>query len=277
MKSFKIALCQILPSFDVNGSVRHAIDMIRQAADNGAQVIALPEIFYYPYDLNKIKQIVGKEDIYLNLLTEEAKKNRVYLSTGSMAVARGNSIFNMSHMIDPEGVIVGEYSKCHLYDASPGGIDIRESAVFTAGNSISVVDTDLGSLGSMICYDIRFPEMARLYALAGVELLFVPSVFNTVTGAAHWHTMMKARAIENQIFIAATSQARNPASPYAAYGHSLVVTPWGDIVCEAEENEQIIYYTFEPEIMEKSRTRLPLLSHRRNDLYSLTYKGEVQE
>jgi omega-amidase len=179
-------------------------------------------------------------------------------------------------LISPEGSILGEYSKCHLYDAKPGNVDIWESAVFTAGNSIAVVKTDLGVLGIMICYDIRFPEMARLYALAGVELLFVPSVFNSVTGAAHWHTMMKARAIENQIFIAAASQARNQASPYAAYGHSLVVTPWGDIACEAQENEQIIYYTLEPEILEESRNRLPLLSHRRNDLYSLNYKGVVQ-
>jgi predicted amidohydrolase len=250
------------------------MEMIRQAAGNGAQVIALPEIFYYPYDLNKIKQIVGKEDLYLDLLTGEAKKNNVYLSTGSMAVACGESIFNMSHMIGPEGCVLGEYSKSHLYDANPGGTEIRESAVFTPGNSILVVKTDLGVMGIMICYDIRFPELARLYALAGVEILFVPSVFNAVTGAAHWHTMMKARAIENQIFIAATSQARNSSSPYTAYGHSLVVTPWGDIACEAGENEQIIYYTLEPEIMEKSRNRLPLLSHRRTDLYSINYNGD---
>ena len=263
MKSFKIAQCQIEPSFDVDDSVQHAIDMIRRAAENGAQVVTLPEIFYFPYDLTKIKKIVGKENEYLNLLVEEAKRSKVFLSTGSMAVARGGSLFNMSHLIGPDGTILGEYSKCHLYDANINGVDIRESAVFTAGNSISTIKTDLCVFGIMICYDIRFPELARLYALAGVELLFVPSVFNTVTGAAHWHTMMKARAIENQIFIAATSQARNPVSHYAAYGHSLVVSPWGDVVCEAQESEQIIYYTVSPEIMQKSRARLPLLSHRR--------------
>jgi len=269
MGSCKAALCQIEPAFDVDATVKHALGMIREAAGNGAEIVALPEMFYYPYSLDKIRSIVGKEDEFLGKLAEIAKEFKLYLSTGSMAFMRDNRLYNMSHLIGPDGVVLGEYTKCHLYDAHLNGTDICESSLFTPGNMLTVIDTPLCTIGIMICYDIRFPEFSRLYALENVDLLLVPSVFNTITGSAHWHTVMCGRAIENQFFIAATSQARKLTSSYKAYGHSMVVGPWGEICGEAGEAEQIVYADIDLSLIENAKKKLPLLSHRREDIYNL--------
>jgi len=270
MKNIKIALCQIKPASDTDNTVEHALEMIQTSAENGADIVTFPEMFYYPYDLSKIRNIVGKENEYLQMLASAAQKHGVYLSTGSMAFSDGEKLYNRSHLIAPDGKILGEYSKCHLFEAKISGVAISESGVFTRGNSLAVIDTPLCKIGIMICFDIRFPEMARLYALDGVELLLVPSVFNNVTGAAHWHTMLRGRAIENQFFVAAASQARNPDSSYCAYGHSMVVGPWGEIIGEALEGEEIVYCTIDKSLIEESKNKLQLLNHRRDDIYNLS-------
>lgn len=259
-----------MPDFDLQVSVLHAIELIQKAAENGAKLISLPEMFYSPYVLNSFSRIQHKEEYYLSLLKDAACKNKVFLCSGSMAVQRDNQLYNMSHLIGPDGTIIGEYCKCHLFDANIGGKSYRESSVFSAGDNICVVKTELGTIGIMICYDIRFPEFARLYSLSGVEILLVPSVFNQKTGDAHWHTLMKTRAIENQFFVMGISQARNSDSPYQAYGHSLAADPWGDILCEAKEGEEIIYCDLDPDALLISKEKLPLIAHRRKDIYNLS-------
>lgn len=266
---FKAALCQIEPSFDTNQSMDHAEEMIATAITADAKMICLPEMFYYPYSLDKIKEIHGKEHLYLERFTQIARQNEICISTGSMAVERNGKLYNMSHFITPDGSIAGEYSKCHLYDARLVALQVSESLVFTKGEGITVVDSPLGKIGIMICYDIRFPEFARLYALEGIDILLIPSVFNAITGSAHWSTMVRSRAIENQFFVLATSQARIPSAPYAAYGHSMVCDPWGEVLCEAQEREQIVYADIDLSCREQTKNRLPLLSHRRTDLYNL--------
>jgi omega-amidase len=268
MKSFKIGICQIQPKFNINDTVQHALEMIWRAAESGSSLVVLPEMFYYPYDLKKIKSIVGKEDEVLSLLMSAAKKFNVFLSTGSMAFMRNDQLYNMSHLLGPDGTVLGEYSKCHLYDVNLKNFSVSESSVFSPGNSISVINTELGVFGILICYDIRFPEFASLYAASGAEILLVPSVFNKQTGSAHWHIMMRARAIENQCFLIATSQAAHPDASYSAYGHSLAVSPWGDILTEATDNEEIVYCTIDPIVLEETRRRLPLLTHKRTELYN---------
>jgi predicted amidohydrolase len=132
-----------------------------------------------------------------------------------------------------------------------------------------VVKTPLGNIGILICYDIRFPEMARTLALKGAEIIIVPAAFNAVTGPAHWHIMFRARAIENQVFILAASQARVPDAVYETYGHSMVVDPWGLIISEAGEEEAIVHAQLKTDVIENTRKNLPLLSQRRPELYNL--------
>ncbi len=266
---FKAALCQIVPSFDTDQSMIHASEMITEAAESGAKLICLPEMFYHPYSLDKIKGIHGKENCYLETFTRIARQKEICINTGSMVVERNGMLYNMSHLITPDGFIAGEYSKCHLYDARIAGLQVSESTVFTKGHGITIVNTQFGKIGIMICYDIRFPEFSRLYALEGVDILLIPSVFNVITGSAHWTTMVRSRAIENQFFVLATSQGRIPSTSYAAYGHSMACDPWGEILCEAQEREEIVYAEIDLSCIEQTRNKLPFLSHRRTDLYNL--------
>jgi predicted amidohydrolase len=263
----KIALCQNIPENDTSQSVNRVLNMIDEAAGNGADLIALPEMFYCPYNLNSISTICGNEDAYIELLKASALKNSIYLCTGTMAVAENDCLYNRSFLVDPNGDIVGKYDKCHLYDVNLPGLKVQESSVFTRGESVLVIKTPFATIGIMVCYDIRFPEFARKYALAGVDVLLVPSVFNEITGAAHWHVLMRGRAIENQIFIAAISQGLFSGTSYKAFGHSLVVSPWGDILAEGLRGEEIVYSIIDVDTIKSVREKLPLLAHRRPEMY----------
>ena len=241
--------------------------MIARAAKNKAGLVMLPEIFFYPYEINELKKIAEENNETIVKLQETAKENKIYLCTGSIAVKIKNRIYNKSYLIDPEGKIIYDYSKSHLFDVDLPHLNVQESSVFYPGNKLSLVTTGLGNIGILICYDIRFPEAARKLTLSGAELILVPAAFNNITGPAHWHAMFRARAIENQVYIAAASPARNNNSKYKAYGHSMIVNPWGKIISEAREKEKIIYADIRPDVLKEVREELPLLKHRRKELY----------
>lgn len=266
MKPFRVALCQIAPFRDWEKSVAHAFSMIDEAAAGGAAVVALPELFYLPYELGLIKK-TGDMSRLLPEFSKSAVKNSIYICTGSIAVKCASGLQNTSFLIDPTGKTILRYSKCHLFDVQLEKVNARESAVFTRGDQIASAETPLGSLGVLICYDIRFPEMARRIALCGAELLFAPAAFNAITGAAHWHLLHRARAVENQMFVAAISPARCSDSSFVVYGHSMIISPWGDILAEAGEQEEIVFADLDPQILSDTRKQMPVFSHRRPDLY----------
>ncbi|HEX2958082.1 MAG TPA: carbon-nitrogen hydrolase family protein [Chitinispirillaceae bacterium] len=271
MKSSKIALCQLIPDYDKHVSLGRARDMIGKAAAENAELAILPEMFYHPYEILAILKKIGDEDAILEELTDCARSNCINVCTGSMAVRQDGKVYNRSYLIDTGGNVVLKYDKCHLFDVNLPQLRARESLVFTPGSEAPVVETTLGKIGIVICYDIRFPELVRSLTLKGAELLIVPAVFNNITGPAHWSIMMRARAIENQIFLAAVSQGRNVASSYSSYGHSMAVSPWGDVLCEASDDGGIIYAQIDAETLIQTRSRLPLLEHRRDDLYQKLY------
>ena len=291
MKKFKLAVCQNKPGFDKEKNVSRAIKMIETAADNGAELITLPEIFYYPYELASIKKIAEtKNGPTLSALKDCARRCKVYLCTGSIAEISNNTgnikqpaklttkssvskrrrkpiTTNTSYLLGPQGKILLKHDKCHMFDVSLDKLKCCESAVFSPGNKTDLADTPLGKIGILICYDIRFPEMARKLALMGMDILLVPAAFNSITGPAHWQTIFRTRAIENQVFVAAASSALNPKAVYKAYGHSMIISPWGNILAETGQKEDIIYADIDPRILKDTRRRLPLLKHRREDLY----------
>jgi predicted amidohydrolase len=274
MQDIKAAICQNKPGYDKRENINHACAMIDDAARNGAKLITLSEIFYHPYDLNAIKRIADTDSVTLDILREQASKNSVYLCTGSMAVKKDSGVGNTAYLISPSGEILLEYSKSHLFDVELNGRQFRESSFISAGNSLKVAETPIGNIGILICYDIRFPETARSLALKGVEIIIVPAAFNTVTGPAHWNILFRARAIENQVYILAGSQARIEGSVYEAYGHSMTVDPWGEILCEAGEDESVIYSNLSASRISRVRNDLPLLSQRRPELYDIIAKKE---
>ncbi len=171
--------------------------------------------------------------------------------------------------IRQEWQILDVHRKMHLFDVDIPDIEFKESETITAGNRVTVVDTDLIKIGVAICYDIRFPELFRLMALKNADIMVVPGAFNMTTGPAHWKTTVRARAIDNQIYVAAASPARNNDLSYVAYGHSLIVDPWGKVIGEAGYGEEIIYATIDISYIKDVREELPLLKNRRTDIYEL--------
>ena len=262
-----MALCQIKPLRDKEKSIARALEMIEEAAGNGAELVMLPEIFYHPYELKSIPGLADDGRSSIDPLRELAAKLGIHICSGSVAVRENDSNFNRAYLIGPTGDILLEHSKCHLFDVDFKELRTRESKVFAPGNSLRTADTGLGKIGMLICYDIRFPEAARKLALQGAEIILVPAAFNDITGPAHWHMTFRTRAVENQLYIAAASPARDNKAIYKAYGHSMSVDPWGNILSEAGEDEEIVYGLFDPEFLAEVRNKLPLLKHRREDIY----------
>lgn len=269
MKSFTIALIQNIPDYDTDKSINRAFEMVEEAARCGAALVSLPEMFYHPFELDRLSVLAEYEEVLKVRFSEVARKHSIYLCTGSF-VCRGDegALYNRSFTYAPDGSLLYQYSKCHLFDVALGKMQVKESALFAGGAEIGSVDTDIGRLSTLICYDIRFPEIARKVALQGTEVLIVPAVFNQVTGPVHWELFMRCRAVENQLFLAAVSQGKNSKSAYQSYGHSMVVTPWGEILAQAGEGEEIIYAHIDKKILEETRRRLPLLENRRTDIYN---------
>ncbi|MBB6214132.1 putative amidohydrolase [Anaerosolibacter carboniphilus] len=271
---FKIAICQMMVTEDKEKNVEKAESMIREAAEKGAKVVVLPEMFNCPYE-NKYFPLYaetypGKTTERLSLLTSEME---IYLVAGSIPEQEGDIIYNTSFIFGPKGKLIGRHRKMHLFDIDvEGKIRFKESDTLGYGEDITVVDTDFGKMGVAICYDMRFPELMRLMALEGAEVIIVPAAFNMTTGPAHWDITIKARALDNQVYFVAASPARNMEASYHAYGHSSIVSPWGDVIAQANAQETILYGEIDLELVKKVRRELPLLQHRRTTLYDVVKK-----
>lgn len=266
----KIALCQTKVFSGKDVSLRNAVERITEASQNGAEIISLPEMFNCPYSNDKFA-LYGeyeKESRTLQILKETCKKEKVYLVAGSIPELEDDKIYNTSYVIDPGGRIIGKHRKLHLFDVDiENGVKFFESDTITKGNEIVVIDTVYCRIGLCICYDIRFPELIRNLVLRGAKLIFVPAAFNMTTGPAHWELLFRARALDNQIYIAGISPARDCDGSYKPYGNSLVVDPWGRITARAGIEDEIIYSMIDLQYEEKVRNELPLLKHRRPELY----------
>jgi omega-amidase len=270
-KYFRIALCQMQVVDDKKKNNVRAVRMIKEAGKT-ADLVILPEMFNCPYDIDKFPKYAEEyhKSTSLSEVSRSAKKAGVYLVAGSIPEREGKHVYNSSFFFNPQGEIIGSYRKMHLFDIDvPGEIRFKESATLSAGDQLSVVETDLGKIGICICYDLRFPELLRLMTLQGAQLIVVPGAFNLTTGPVHWEPLIQVRAVDNQVYMAAASPARDETASYVAYGHSMVVDPWGTVLAEAGTFEEIIYSEIDLSYLEKVREDLPLLRNRRTDLYQL--------
>ncbi|MGI6778013.1 MAG: carbon-nitrogen hydrolase family protein [Acetivibrionales bacterium] len=273
--SFTIALCQTRVVDDKHKNINNAVARIEEAAQNGAELVALPEIFNCPYQKELFADYAESIDSgeTIKRISDTAKKLGTYIVAGSIPETDEGKIYNTSITFDNKGRIIAKYRKVHLFNIDiPGKIVFKESEVLSQGNDITVINTELCKIGIAICYDIRFPEQMRLLALSGAELIVIPAAFNMITGQAHWELLIRTRAIDNQVYVAAVSPARNENAAYIAYGNSMVADPWGNVIAKADEKEGIIYALIDLDIVKKTRTELPLLKHRRNDVYKLMTK-----
>jgi predicted amidohydrolase len=270
------AICQMKVIADKDKNLQKAGEMIQASAAKGADLVVLPEIFNGPYDSQLFASFAetfpGKTTEFI---ANCARQNQVHIVGGSIAEkGEEGKIFNTCYTFNKEGALIGKHRKIHLFDIDvPGKIKFQESATLSPGDSITVIDFQDIRLGVMICYDVRFAELARAMALEGAKIIVIPAAFNTTTGPVHWETTMRSRAIDNQLFVIAASPARNPEASYQAWGHSMVVNPWGTIISEADRDEEIIFAELDLSEVDKVREELPLLKHRRLDIYKLDYKN----
>jgi len=188
-----------------------------------------------------------------------------------MPEAEKGKLYNTCFVFNEKGEPIAKHRKMHLFDIDvEGGQRFKESDTFTAGNSVTVFDCRLGRFGVMVCFDIRFVELSRLMALDGAEAIFVPAAFNMTTGPAHWELSFRQRAVDNQLFMAGCAPARDEKGSYVSYGHSIVTDPWGTVIAEADEKEQILYADLDMNDVSRIRSQLPILSARRTDVYSIS-------
>ena len=275
MAVFQLAVCQLNVAENKRKNIDRAAEMVRSAADNGARMVVLPEMFNCPYQTKLFPEyaehFAGGETT--SMLREVAREKQIYLVGGSIPEKDGDQVYNSSFTFGPKGDLLGSYRKMHLFDVDlPGGPRVQESSTLDYGHGLTIFDTEWCRVGIVICFDVRFPELIRLLALQGVQLVVIPAAFNTTSGPAHWEMTMRTRAVDNQVYVAAASPARDPETGYVVYGHSVIVEPWGEVVAEAGEGEETITAEIDIERVKKVRQQIPLLNLRRRDLYDLQWK-----
>ena len=244
--------------------------LMEEKKDEKPDLVTLGEMFNCPYETPNFPVYAEKEGgeswtVCRNL----ARKYGVYLSAGSMPeVDDAGMVYNTAYVFDREGRQIAKHRKAHLFDIDiEGGQSFKESDTLTAGDSCTVFDTEFGRMGICICFDIRFPELSRMMAVKGAKVILTPAAFNMTTGPAHWDLTFRARALDNQCYFVGTSLARDDNAGYLSWGHSLLVSPWGDIMAQMDEREGCLINEIDLAYVEKIRRELPLLKARRTDIY----------
>jgi predicted amidohydrolase len=240
-------------------------------ASREADVLALPEYFnFLGPDGDMFRQAETSDGVSISMLREIAASRRRYIVGGSIAERFSETkCRNTTFVIGPDGSIIGSYSKIHMFDISlKNGDQYRESDRVTPGDRILNLDTNFGRWGFTICYDLRFPEIYRALVMDGAKLVFVPSAFTMTTGRDHWEALLRCRAIENQVYVAAPAQVDSHQGRMC-YGRSMIVDPWGTVTAQASDTEGVIYADISMDYLENVRSRIPCLEHSRMDLFSV--------
>ena len=273
MKKFNIATCQMNVVDDKETNVEHAIHLINEASGN-AELITLPEMFNTPYYNAKFIENAEKEknSFTLDAMCETANENDVYIQSGSIAELENEKIYNSAYLIDNNGKIIGKHRKMHMFDIDTATMKFTESDTLSPGNNITTIKTPFANISIAICYDIRFSEMWTLMNKNNSEIILLPGAFNRTTGPLHWETLIRARAIDNQAYVVATSPSQVENPYYIAWGHSMIVDPWGKILSQAHEKEEILYATLTPDSMNTVREQIPILKNKREDIYETILK-----
>jgi predicted amidohydrolase len=266
---FRVGLVQMRAGRDIQENLSEADAFIREAAKRGAQYIQTPEnTLLMETDAARLLEKIAPEEATEGLahFSELAKTLKVWLHIGAIAIKVGEtSAVNRAYLFAPNGDIVLRYDKIHMFDVNlPSGETYRESATFVPGKTAYVTHLPWGPLGVATCYDIRFPEQYKALARAGAKFLTAPSAFTKVTGEKHWHILLRARAIENGCFLFAAAQGGRHANGRTTFGHSLVLSPWGDILAEAGTDPCVITADIDVGEIDRVRARIPVLDHTRD-------------
>lgn len=266
-----VAVAQMNSGADKEANIASALELVDRGAAAGARLVALPEVWAYlgPDEGNRpsAESIPGP---ITDHLVKRAQRHGIYIHGGSiLEVAAGNpGMYNTAFLIDPNGNLIAKYRKIHMFDVDlAGGESYRESATVTPGDEIVVAEIDGIPVGFATCYDLRFPELFRILALRGVKVIVLPAAFTMTTGKDHWETLIRARAIENQVYMVATAQwGMHPPGDWC-YGRSMIVDPWGTVVATAPDGVGVTSAVIQPSRVETVRRQVPSLANRRPEAY----------
>lgn len=267
-RRFRAGLVQLRSGRSVTPNLDKAEGLIRRAAKGGAIYVQTPEntgLMELSPRLVVEAAETEERSTPLARLRALARELGIFLHIGSLAIKLDETrVANRSYVIDPEGRVAARYDKLHMFDVDlPGGESYRESQFFRPGEKAVVADLPFGRLGLSICYDLRFPALYRALALAGAEFIAVPSAFTKQTGEAHWRVLIRARAIETGAFVLAATQGGLHENGRATYGHSLIVSPWGEVLAEGGEDPCVVFADIDLAASEEARARIPALKHGR--------------
>lgn len=272
--TLRVGLTQLNCGDDPAANLPRTQGLIAQAADQGAALVATPEVTNI-VSTSRSHQIEvlhhESDDPTLQALREQAKALGIWLLIGSLALKTGDPdgrFANRSFLIDPSGTITARYDKIHMFDVVVSETEsYRESAGYRPGQAACLAQTPFATLGMTICYDMRFPALYRQLAQAGAGILTAPSAFSPITGAAHWHSLLRARAIETGSFVIAPAQTGDHAishgRPRSTYGHSLVIDPWGTVLLDAGTDVGAHVVDLDLSLIDSTREKIPSLTHDR--------------
>ena len=242
------------------------VELLLRGVQEG-DLVLLPENFALfstnRHTLNAAEQIgTGQIQDFLSI---QAKLHRCYLVAGSLPLRQNDKIYSSSMAYDPEGHLIGTYNKLHLFDVDieDGVGSYRESDLYSQGDELVLFDTPLGRVGMAICYDLRFPELFSELRRKGADILLLPAAFTKVTGEVHWLPLLQARAIENQCYIMASNQGGKHENGRQTWGHSMIISPWGEVLAEHNEGAAVIHASVDKKTQSKIRTRMPIIKHQR--------------
>ena len=270
----RVALIQMSVTADKEKNIAAACQYIRQAAEHGADMAVLPEMFCCPYD-NGCFRAYGEEagGPAQTALSKAAAELGLYVVGGSLPELEGGRVYNTSYVYGRRGELLAKHRKVHLFDIDvEDGQRFMESDTLSPGDQITTFDTEFGPMGLCICFDLRFEELSRCMCLRGCQAIVVPAAFNMTTGPVHWELLFRQRAVDNQCFTLGCAPARDEQGSYVAYGNSIAVDPWGAVLCRAGAEETTLYADLDVERLEAVRAQLPILSARRTDLYEVREK-----
>ena len=278
---FKAACIQLRSTQSVSENIETASKLIRAAAEDGATYIQTPEMTHLVETGRAplMEKIVEEhQDQGVKAFGALAKELGITLHIGSLAILRGDGkVANRAFVFGPDGGLIVTYDKIHMFDVDlDNGERWRESNTYEPGITLPVVETVDAKIGVAICYDVRFPEVFRRQALAGASILTAPACFTQQTGKAHWHVLMRSRAIENASFMISAAQGGIHDDGRKTFGHSIIVDPWGNVLADSEDDEPgFISAKIELQDVVKARKRIPVLTHGREfDTSSVSYSSE---
>ena len=270
---FLAACVQITSKGNVAENLAACSRLTSEAAARGARIVVLPENFAF-IGIHEDEKLAIAEDVeptglhgpIVQACLDMARQAKVWLFAGGMPERTPDPkrVHNTCLVVSPEGDLASKYRKIHLFDVQiPGAAEFMESRTVAPGAEPVVVETPLAPIGLSICYDVRFPELYRELAKRGARVVVVPAAFTMHTGKDHWHALLRARAIENQVYVLAPAQFGRANEKRLCFGHSLVVDPWGAIIADASDREGIVVAEIDLEFQDKVRRELPVLDHRR--------------